>query len=314
MPIRFTVMTWNLENLFPAGHPSGPKSPDIYERKMQTIAKTILAIAPDVLAVQEIGDPASFADLQSRLNDRYPYTMLSTKPDVRGIRVGFMSRLPLVQAREFDDFPDEALITQSQSVRSMGRGILKATVVVTRGILINLINCHLKSKLVTYNDGRRYPLNEDERARETGEALLKRAAEAVAMRVYINRLVQDNKEPLIVCGDFNDSPESVTTQIIQGPPDRSLSARDKFDDVRLYNMSEYIPTDRRYTRMYLKNKELIDHICVSYELVFHVRQVDSYIEPITNIDGDTEARKEAVFPDHAALYARFELPDDPAEL
>lgn len=312
MPVSFSVMTWNLENLFPVNHVSGPKSPEIYDRKLRNIAQSILAIAPDVLGVQEVGDPACFADLQRRLNDRYPYTLLSTKPDIRGIRVGFMSRLPLVQAREFDKFPPEGMNglvdSQGKPMTSMGRGVLKATVVVARGLLANLVNIHLKSKLITYPDGRRAPLNEDERARETGFATLKRTAEAAAVRVYINRLVTGNAEPLVLMGDFNDGPEAMPVQIMLGPHDRSLSTRDKFDDIRLYNMAPYIEANRRFSRMYLKEKELIDHICVSHELIFHRRQVDAFVEPIENIDADLETRRETIYPDHAPIFARFEIP------
>jgi endonuclease/exonuclease/phosphatase family metal-dependent hydrolase len=310
--IPFCAMTWNLENLFPINTPSGPKSPDLYQRKLRNIAQTMLAIAPDIVGVQEVGDPATFADLQRRLGDRYPYTMLSSKPDPRGIRVGFLSRFPLVQAREFDKFPPEAITTlQSSSgsaINNMGRGVLKATVVLAPGLLINLVNIHLKSKLVTYSGGRRAPEDEDERARETGFALIKRTTEAVAVRVYLNRLLTGNREPLILMGDFNDTEQAVTTQILLGPPDRSLSARDKFDDIRLYNLASYISPERRYSRIYQKEKDLIDHICVSNELIFHRRQVDAFVEPIDNIDADTEARREAVYPDHAPVFARFEIP------
>jgi len=306
------VMTWNLENLFPVGHASGPNSRDIYERKMRNIAQTVLAIAPDVLGVQEVGDPATFADLQRRLNDRYPYTFLSQKPDPRGIRVGFLSRMPMVQAREFDKFPPTSILTFStnkgQPMNNMGRGVLKVTVVVAPGLMVNIVNIHLKSKLVTYDGGRRSPLDEDERARETGFATAKRTAEAVAVRVYINSLITGNNDPLILLGDFNDGSESMTCQILAGPADRSLSTRDKFDDIRLYDLSTYIAADRRYSRMYLKEREMIDHIMCSNELIFHRKQVDSFVEPIENIDSNVEVRKESPYPDHAPVFARFDVP------
>jgi endonuclease/exonuclease/phosphatase family metal-dependent hydrolase len=310
--IGFNVMTWNVENLFPAGHPSGPVSPEIYEQKMRNLAMTILAIAPDILALQEIGDPGTFADLQGRLGDRYPYTMLSSHPDVRGIRVGLMSRMPLVQAREFHEFPQGSLTNVVDSdgdvIRNMGRGAIKATVVVAPGLLINVITVHLKSKLVTYANGRRSPRDENERARETGIAEFKRTAEAVALRVYLNPLLANNDDPLILMGDLNDGLEATATQILLGPEDRSLEHRDKFDDIRLYDLVEYIAPERQFSRMYHKQRELIDHIAVSYELIFRRRQVDSYIEPIESIDQDTENRREATFPDHAPIYARFEVP------
>jgi endonuclease/exonuclease/phosphatase family metal-dependent hydrolase len=316
VPIGFNVMTWNLENLFPVGHPSGPKTQEIYEKKMKNLATTVLGIAPDVLCVQEVGDPKTFADFQRRLGDKYPYTLLSSHPDPRGIRVGMLSRLPLVQARELFDFPPAALnhITDADGdrIKRMGRGVLKATVVVAPGLLVNVLNCHLKSKLVTYAGGRRYPLDEDERAREIGISLFKRTGEAVALRVYLNYLMANNNDPLLVMGDFNDSPDAVTSQIIAGPEDRSLNQRDKFDDIRLYNLTDYISPDRRFSRLYNKKRELIDHIYASHELIFRHRQVDAYVEPIDNIDADTDARRESYFPDHAPIFARFTIPEPTA--
>jgi hypothetical protein len=98
-----------------------------------------------------------------------------------------------------------------------------------------------------------------------------------------------------------------------GPEDRSLAKRDKFDDIRLYSLDEHIPAERRYSRMYHKTQELIDHIMVSHELIFYLRQADSFVEPISSIDQDVDSRRDAVFPDHAPLFARFEIPDEEAE-
>jgi endonuclease/exonuclease/phosphatase family metal-dependent hydrolase len=316
VPVGFNVMTWNVENLFPAGHASGPKTPELYEQKMKVLAQTILSIAPDVLALQEVGNPETFADLQRRLQDRYPYTVLSSHPDGRGIRVGLYSRLPLVQVRELYKFPPNALTTMKDAegdpITHMGRGVIKATVVVAPGLLVNVVNIHLKSKLITYKNGRRFPLDEDERARETAMALLRRTCEATAVRVYLNYLLANNTEPLVLMGDFNDSSDSVSSQIIFGPEDRSLAQRDKFDDIRLYCLDEYIAPDRRFSRLYQKRRELIDHIAVSHELIFRRRQVDAYVEPIDNIDADTDTRREATFPDHAPIFARFVIPEPSA--
>lgn len=317
--ISFSVMTWNLENLFLPDDPrgSGPRDQDVYNRKLANLARTILAIMPDLIAVQEVGDPEAFAALQRRLNDRYPFSRLARKGDPRGIRNGFLSRLPLLQAQEYSEFPPEGMPpipdTDGRVSNTLGRTALKATVVLSPGLLVNVMNIHLKSKLVTYAGGRRFPLDEDERARGTGFALLRRAAEAVAVRVFLNRLMTLNDEPMILMGDFNDEPNAVTTQLMLGPEDRSLANRDKFDDIRLYNLADYIPGDRRYSRLYHKAKEMIDHICVSHELIFYLRKADSYIEPIDNIDQDVESRRDAVYPDHAPVFARFEIPEDEAD-
>lgn len=318
--IPFTVMTWNIENWFRPDHPSGsgPRDQETYQRKLTNLVRTIQAVSPDVIGLQEVGDEDAFGDLRRALNNRYPYGRVSRLPDARGIRVAFLSRLPLLQARDLGDMPPEGLTNVpsgdgSRAITSMGRGILKATVVLAPGLLVNVVNVHLKSKLITYPNGRRFPLDENERVRYMGYALLRRAAEAAAVRVLMNELMTGNNEPAILMGDFNDGPEAVTTQMMLGPADRSLAHRDRFDDIRLYNLADYIPGARRFSRIYLKARELIDHITVSHELIFYLRQADSIVEPIESIDADVNSRRDATYPDHAALFARFEIPDEEAD-
>lgn len=172
---------------------------------------------------------------------------------------------------------------------------------------IDVLTAHLKSKLISYPDQRFFPLNENERARETGIALARRTAEAVALRVYINHLMAANERPMVVLGDLNDEPNAVTNAIIAGPEDGSLVVRDRFDDIRLYNVAGYIPAERRFSRIFRKHGELIDQILVSYELIFRLRQADSYSEPIGSIGLSPQSRRDETFPDHAPVYARFEL-------
>jgi hypothetical protein len=61
------IGTWNLENLFRPGSQAGPKSQQAYEAKLTALAKTITTLAPDVLAVQEEGQPEALKDLIDRL-------------------------------------------------------------------------------------------------------------------------------------------------------------------------------------------------------------------------------------------------------
>jgi hypothetical protein len=50
-----TVMTWNVENFFPAGAPSGPPDKQTYDAKVDYLASMIRGLAPDVVALQEVG-------------------------------------------------------------------------------------------------------------------------------------------------------------------------------------------------------------------------------------------------------------------
>jgi hypothetical protein len=108
------IGTWNLENLFrPA--PESPSSDTAYTAKLTALAATIRSLAPDVLAEQEVGDPDALKDLAGRL-DGYDHTAMAA-PDGRGIRVGFLSRLPLYGVREVVRFPDGCVRSRSMTPR-----------------------------------------------------------------------------------------------------------------------------------------------------------------------------------------------------
>ena len=98
----FKVMTWNVENLYRAGNEYGPGSQKEYDRKLKSLADAILHLNPDVLAVQEIGEPEAFTELVELLGrQRYSHTRLSKFPDSRGIRVGFLSKLAISEMEQF---------------------------------------------------------------------------------------------------------------------------------------------------------------------------------------------------------------------
>src|SRR5687768_1748972 len=88
-PVGVRIGTWNLENLFRPGQDGGPSSQATYDAKLSALAATIADAAPDVLAVQEVGDPAALADLAGRLDGRWHRAV--AEPDRRGIRVGYLS-------------------------------------------------------------------------------------------------------------------------------------------------------------------------------------------------------------------------------
>src|SRR5262245_36302499 len=60
-----TVMTWNIQNLFPVGQGDGPATQQEYDDKIAGLAEVINAVAPDVLALQEVGPEQVLADLNA---------------------------------------------------------------------------------------------------------------------------------------------------------------------------------------------------------------------------------------------------------
>src|SRR5919197_2472739 len=88
--VVFRVMTWNVENLFKPGAPSGPSTQQAYQAKIAGLAALISSQDPDVLAVQELGDPDALSDLIDALGGTW-HRRVSQHPDQRGIRVAWLA-------------------------------------------------------------------------------------------------------------------------------------------------------------------------------------------------------------------------------
>lgn len=167
------IGTWNLENLFLPGEASGaPDDRAAYDAKLDGLAAVIEELAPDVLAVQEVGDPEAMADLADRLAGEWRTALAD--PDVRGIRVGFLSLPEMTNAEQVRDFPERIGPVQVDddhtTIHRLGRPALRVRVR-AGGRSLDLVSAHLKSKLLTFPDGRFSPRDEDERTRYAVYAL-----------------------------------------------------------------------------------------------------------------------------------------------
>jgi predicted extracellular nuclease len=330
---EFKVMTWNVENLFLPGQESGPKTEAEYQAKLRSLADVILAIDPDVLGLQEIGDKAALQALNALLEDRYPHTYVAQSLNSR-IRVGFLSKLTIEEHEEISELPAGGLpkvigyISEEnqREIVQMSRAAVRILVKPQPDLPVHIINAHFKSKLLTFTSptgrSRFETEDENERAQVAGLALLLRTAEAVAVRVKVNQLLEQNSgDAVIVLGDLNDTPSAATTQILQGPSGSEIDTKgfdipDKGDKMRLFNLAAEIKDEkRRYSRMYRGKKELIDHIFVSEELLpgkprKRPTLVDSYLEAIDSlpsIDDDPNSRHGKPSSDHLPIVATFDL-------
>jgi endonuclease/exonuclease/phosphatase family metal-dependent hydrolase len=299
------VATWNLENLYLPGGEFGPRDDAAYQSKLDALAATIRAMEPDVLAVQEVGDPAALDDLTERVGGTW-HVALSTLPDERGIRVGFLSRTAIERVEELRRFPDRLAPVQVEdggvTTAEMGRGGLSI-----RAGGIDLVTCHLKSKLLSFPDGRFNPRDEGERARYGAYALYRRAAEVVTVRAHADTLLPG---AAMVLGDLNDEVQAATTQVLLGPPGSEIGtpgfdAPDKGDARRLWNLAPLIPEERRFTRVYRGRRELIDHVLVSHALVDSVTRVDTIADELPSITEEPSTRRDAPGSDHAPVVVEL---------
>ena len=311
------VGTWNLENLFGPGTQFGPTDQDAYDAKLAALAEVIDRLAPDVLAVQEVGDPDALSDLAKRLDGAWHVETSSVFEQPHTIRVGFLSRLALSNAQQIQRFPEHLapvqVDDQGTTINGMPRGALRVRVT-TDGRPLDLLTCHLKSKLLSFPGGRFQPRDEGERARFGAYALDRRAAEAVTVRAAADALLNGHgdERAVIVLGDLNDEPLAATTQILLGPPGSEIGTPgferpDRGDPMRLWNLAPRIPEQQRYTRVFRGRKELIDHILVSHALVNQVTDVDTGEVQPSSIGDVPAARRDEPASDHAPVIARFDL-------
>jgi endonuclease/exonuclease/phosphatase family metal-dependent hydrolase len=328
----FKVMTWNVENLFRPQPEAEEEVKQRYQRKLDLLADVIGRLDPDIVALQEVGGEDGeepLDDLQQALGGSHPHRALSAFRDGRDIQVAFLSKHTVDEREDVVDFPEGPALDihdldgagNPKPIDRMGRGALRVRVT-KDDLTVDLITAHLKSKLLTFPGGRFSPRNEEERAQVAGIALMRRMAEAVTLRIWVNGLLGgDDRTPLLLLGDLNDVPEAQTSLILNGPPGSEISTlgfnrRDKGDTARLFNLAPIPPADR-VSRIHRGRGELIDQILASVEF-FPVgddgrRQLPEFVSHIDLVDGlpsvgeNPVEREEDVAPDHAPVTASFEL-------
>lgn len=324
---EFRVMTWNVQNLLEVGHDSGPDTTAELDAKIAALAAVIDQVEPHVLALQEVGTDATLARLQNALTHTMRHRVLGV-PDDRGIRVAYLSTRVIRDQSNIRFFPFGLLPIQvgdnpfgssgPPTMDGMGRGALQITVRANNRD-VRIVNCHLKSKLLTFDGGRFFPLDEDERARAGAYALYRRASEATTVRGWVTGQLdgEGRDEPFLLVGDMNDVVEAATTQILNGPTGSEIGTTgfdrpDQGDAERMFNLTPLIPEDQRVTRVFRGRGEVIDHIFASRFLVVDDRVVDVGTAqasggPLPSITEDANAPLPNPGSDHAAVVATFDF-------
>lgn len=315
MPI--TITTWNVQNL--------AKSNAVFEDKLDFLVATLEALGPDVVALQEILDLNALKDLAKGLGFKY----VAAAPDGRGNRVAFMTRTKPAKSQEIDQWQlptDEQIRAFDNSGKivvdpKFPRPALQITVS-HNGTEIDIVTVHMKSKLLTF--GGNFSTSDETLRTQTGYfALQRRAAEATTLREHTTSLLGDDHR-VIVLGDFNDVHEAATTQLLYGPPGSqprgpedathkygAFQRKDKGDPQRLFNVTNLVPKEIRWSRKHNGQNELLDHILVSEELMPRdgnsLRQVPTVTilnEDTPNLIGANPTVGGAI-PDHAPVTATF---------
>lgn len=211
------VVTYNVENFHI--RPFGNRPLKSTESRAR-VAETLLAIHPDVIAFQEMGEAVALDSLQMALKSGgldLPFRDHLGGHDTN-IFVALLSRVPIVAQH---DHTNDSFVLDGRRFHS-SRSTIEAEFEISPEFRFTLLTTHLKSKRpVAYAD----------------EAEL-REQEARLLRRHVDDLLrQDPQVNLLVCGDFNDTPDSKPIHLLIG------SGRQALFDTRPFEATAGVPND-----------------------------------------------------------------------
>lgn len=240
-----TVATYNVENYLVADRmvegvfrPAYPKP----ESEKAALRAVIGAIAPDILAIQEMGKRPFLEELQRDLKSEghhYPHGEVLEAGD-EDRHVGFLSKFPPRTVRRHANL---AVTYQGRRDR-VKRGVLEVTFDTPHGELAIFI-VHLKSR----------------RTEDPGdpEGAAQRGAEAEAVRDLVLARFPDPKKGLfLICGDFNDTRGSRAVRAMSRRGNTEVGELLRATDSRGETWTHYYRREDTYSR--------IDYFLVSAEL------------------------------------------------
>ena len=327
-----TVATCNLLNLAQPGRTfyagQDPYTEAEHGRKLDWLGNRFKALNADVLAVQEVWDEVALRGAIARSGLRYTHVSVpgaENGPGQHGAqgtpRVGLATRLQVEAVESLTPFPAEAAL----EVPGLGRHDrferppLLATLRMKHGQRVHVLTAHLKSKRPKFlQDDQGRPLEDTEDPRVAAVAsvrsLLMRAAESLALRLKVVELLHRTQTPLVLMGDLNDGPHSVTTQLIAATTSAAYDRGAR--DTALYNawdvqVGAALRRDVAYSHIHLGFPEVLDQVLVSEEFVAGQRHSIGDVLRLDVFNDHLHEGRDRSRSDHGFVRAtlRVRLPD-----
>jgi endonuclease/exonuclease/phosphatase family metal-dependent hydrolase len=281
--ITWSLATCNVLNLALAGQVTyanqDPFSPEEAGRKTQWLGRMFARLAADVVGVQEVWHRDALLDAVAASGLRYPHVIApGAEQGASGTpRVALVSRRPLEDWSSIAQFPPgcEVPVPDIGPLDRFERPVLHARLRTEAGPPLHVLVAHLKSKRPKIlQDAAGEPLEDRDdpvvTARASLRSLVIRGAEAAALRRLVIELTHHRREPLVLLGDLNDGPQSVTSQLVASlsPAAYDPAARDS----ALYHAWDIatdpaLRRDLAYSHVHQGWPELLDQIWVSEEFV-----------------------------------------------
>ena len=233
----FSIMTWNVENLFDfvVPHPSSPPLPRVseYKQSLSKVALTIQAAGyPTIIGIQEVENLEILEDIAAEpILVNYSYlAVLIEGTDSRGIDVGYLIR------------EDRAIIVDQVQYPAPGN-------ITSRPPLL------VEVQLGEDSSETLYVLNNHFTSMSGGEMATEPRRNAQAawnLEIALELLSENPQAQLAIIGDLNSYYNSLPILTIQ--------------DGGFQNVFDSLESEERYTYVYQGNSQVLDHILINESL------------------------------------------------
>jgi len=325
--LPFRLATFNVETL----DDRADRLPRLEDR-IAVIRPRLVRLRADILCLQEV-DGQSDGSGQRKLMaldallQGTPYAdfhRVSTFSQSRGgardkHNLVILSRFPVLEFGQIrHDLVSSPLYRQctAEPQQPEGREIewdrpfLHATLDVGRGRVLHVVNVHLRAPRAAYVEGQKADARKWLSAQGWAEgfflAAVKRAGQALEVRLFVDQLLDENPESMIVVtGDFNAEDHETPVRTIRGDEEDMGSGH--LAPRILVALERSLSDSQRYSVIHGGHPRMLDHILASQALLSWYRTVEVHNEGL----GD-ELSSPAVIegsPDsyHAPVVAAFEL-------
>ncbi len=290
------LATFNLHNLGRGDY----RNPLEYADKLDRLVAAIRGVKADLVAVQEVREPACFEELAGRLAE-LPFRTLADAPaEERNIQIGILTRLPVVGQGQWRDYP--ALLPGARSVsrQRFRRPVPWVKARLGNGATLLAAAVHLKSRRP---ETEAVPDTEVPLARAVlGRSLpvLVRVMEASGLRCLLDeQMAAAAADHYAVLGDFNDRQDSEAVYLAQGT-DETRSGAESGAGRRLVSaLAVHGVPAGSFSYCGSSGCELIDHILVNRDLALRLEQA--------GVESQLLVDEGASGSDHAPVWAEFSI-------
>lgn len=322
-----SVANFNTLNFAAPGHVFYPNEDPYddreYARKVAWMGEQIRRLNADVACFEEIWDESALrgAVAASGLNYRRVLVPGAEKGAEGTPRVGLATRLDIASHVSLTEFPPgmSLQIPDVGDCTRFERPVLQASLTTRQGQAFVLLVVHLKSKRPKFLlDAAGHPLEDRNDpaiiARATLRSLIIRGAEAAALRATVSGILAGTRTPLVLAGDLNDGPGSVTSQIIAATSEVAFDR--SAGDTALWHAYDVqsgasLRRDVAYSHVHQGTPEILDQIWVSEEFVAGSRFAIGDVRHVDYFNDHLNESRDRTRSDHGFVRAVLRLRADP---